>query len=77
MALTSEEKLDAKIANEKTKLFATLANGLAGGTALAGIVTPILVYKQLDMWWGGFSVGGAFVLHLLARLIVCDLQPEE
>ncbi|WP_237479779.1 hypothetical protein [Lichenibacterium dinghuense] len=75
--MTPEERLDAKVANEKAEILATLVNGVAGGTVLGGIITPIVVTKQLDLWWGGVSIGGAVLLHLIARLILHDLQLEE
>ena len=77
MPLTAEEKLDAKVANEGTKLLATLINTLGGGTLLGGIITPIVVYRQLDPWWAIFSLGGAAALHVLARVILFELKPEE
>lgn len=75
--MTPREELDAKIANERLKLFASLLNGLASAAVVGSLVAPLVGKAILDPFWSLLvaCVGG--LLHLIGHLVLDFLRPER
>jgi hypothetical protein len=75
--LTPAEKLDARRTNEGLKLSANFLNTMAVGLFIGGVITPEANGRELTAQWLFFLLVAAAGLHLVGRLLVADLKPEE
>ena len=75
--MTSIEKLNAQSTNEGTKLTANLLNALAASAFVGGIVAPVIAGKQVDFLWTLLVALVGVLLHLVGRLLLFDLKPED
>ena len=75
--MTPTETLDARIYNERLKLFASLLNALAAAALIGSVIGPIVSGSLKSPFWSTLVAGFGGVLHLIAQLVLDFFKPEQ
>lgn len=75
--MTPIEKLDAKVANEQLKLFASLLNTLAASALVGSLVAPTISGVLATPFWSALVAGLGVLLHLFGCLVLGLFKPEQ
>lgn len=75
--MTPIEKLDARVANEQLKLFASLLNTLAASALIGSLVAPIVAGTIVNPFWSGLVAGLGVLLHCIGWSVLSLIKQEQ